>query len=419
MRNKSRVLFAICVLLACLGGSVTVAQSTSSCHSGYCDRIHLDSDPFMPPFISGVGALTLIIGGYLGISWLIDQCKNHHYYSMVNERAKILTIESVTLFQHHLDDLEGIYSFINTYFCGNWPLVLAKNYIIEKRQQLKDSINKLSNAKTGLIDKGNFEHASTCIDLDLKARCLLEKLEKIMCIVTQNPDYNFQLQLYVIHEEEVRNRELQRSMHNDRMWEERRARWAFEENQRKMNAVINNCVCGSCDACHARQPQQCSFGTCGTCGTCRARQQQCTEQCIIAAPCGQPQQCTIIPQCAPKPSCFVQQDSCSAQTQCEYERMRREKRDLEKKHREAAEREKVRCEELQREKQKELDRQKRQYEKDELERRQRDEVKRREQEQQEKVDREKRQAAAETREQARIKKYNERMERAARAKLEQ
>jgi hypothetical protein len=93
-------------------------------------------------------------------------------------------------------------NYINTHFGTSWPLVLARDHIINLTQSLETSSKSIEHIVGDITEKDFPGMITACKELGDKTQLLITMLADKINVILKHPDYNFQVGFYEKHQEE-------------------------------------------------------------------------------------------------------------------------------------------------------------------------------------------------------------------------
>lgn len=197
------------------------------------------------PFSNGDGAKSLVPAVLVGVAttaiswWLLDQwLTTLTPQGRLNAAMKLVRwVESDSLVMREFATSEELVSYINVRFGTSWPLVLAREHIMNLTNGIGEVFGLVDLVRQDLADDASWSMTTKCKELEGRAGTLVRALELRMNLIASHRDYQFQVGLYERHKEAERQREheaaLKAGERAHESWERTRDRYHESEEKEK------------------------------------------------------------------------------------------------------------------------------------------------------------------------------------------
>jgi len=251
MLSRKKTLIVAMVGLSMIGNSCPIGQTTVNVISGVggvatgglvgaitynglndwagADHSKKTTQKFLSVLAGGgSGALAT----YILYKWLCNYTPEGRYYNSLKFYEKLKNDSMLSNEQMSEADL---ISHVNSRWVGNWPLVLAREFLTRARSELTESLNRIDKAmnelKGGEDPYGLYNKSVTLKKLLLEFAPIIEHR---VGMITNNPSYNFQVNIYQKHLEKEKDREENAWHHTADRWDRQRER---EQKQSMFNRL--------------------------------------------------------------------------------------------------------------------------------------------------------------------------------------
>ena len=156
----------------------------------------------VPPLIVGLG--TAVVSW-----WLLDR-----WLSMLTPKGRLSAatkiirwIETDSFMMREFTSSEELVSYINIRFGTSWPLVFAREHLMQLTEGIEEVLHLLRLIHQDVEGDCLWEITTKCKELEVRVQTLTHALEVRMNLVFCHKDYQFQVRLYEKHQEAERQRE--------------------------------------------------------------------------------------------------------------------------------------------------------------------------------------------------------------------